>query len=219
MAESPDPSAARTAETDITYEKRRYHRVTTRLHFRLLPLEGSGRPWLYLNPGEVAYFYRPGSDELREGLRLLASVGRRTINFSEGGARIRLPEEEPDLELVQKARWSHGPGVHFLVAFREGHVDAVFHLPAKVVRIEHLPWAQFVALAFHRIPLGLQRHLEAFVLATDRQRRRRNLVAYGRPEEADMAERLQRLETEERHTHPHHYRSAMRRKPGDRYFP
>lgn len=223
MAQDPRTSRSPAPEGGSTPERRRYYRATTRLRFRIL--EGAIPPqvWMYREGGEGSALYQPDSATLEHAQELLGTVPRRTINLSEGGIRVRFPEQEPDRGLVKGGGRHRQRRVHVLLAFGEpGEKDAaIFHLPAHLVRVDKLPWARFVALAFYAVPDGLRQRLEGEVLAIERRRLRRNLMAYGTPEAAeDMAERLRRMETagnKQQERQRHKVRRLSRR--GRRFFP
>lgn len=202
--------------------RRHYYRVTTRLRFRVI--KGSVPPevWLYREGGEGSAFYRPEPQTLERARALLADVPRRTINLSEGGMRVRFPEEEPDRTLLEGGSRFHQRRVHILLAFGEPDEDLyqVFQLPAHLVRVDKLPWARFAAFQFYGVPEGLRQRLEGQVLAIERQRLRRNLLAYGSPEAgADMAERLKRLEAGQQQRAEQERQPLRHLRRRNRFFP
>ncbi|MEF8792436.1 hypothetical protein [Thiohalorhabdus sp.] len=223
MAKNPRKSQDKSTEAGYTRERRRYYRATTGLRFRILESAIPPRVWLYRQDGEGSAFYQPDSASLENAQKLLAKVPQRNINLSEGGMRIRFPEQQPDLSLVEGGGSHRQRRVHVLLAFDatgEGGA-AIFHLPAHLIRVDKLPWARFVALVFYAVPDGLRQRLEGEVMAIERRRLRGNLVASGTTESGDdMAGRLRRMESsgnEAREHQRHKVRRLSRR--GRRFFP
>jgi hypothetical protein len=202
--------------------RRHYYRVTTRLRFRVI--KGSVPPevWFYREEGEGSSFYRPEPQALERARALLTAVPRRTINLSEGGMRVRFPEEEPDRDLLQGGSRFRQRRVHILLAFGEPEQAdfQVFQLPAHLVRVDKLPWARFAAFEFYGVPEGLRQRLEGQVLAIERQRLRRNLLAYGSPEAGDdMAERLKRMEAGQQRRSEQERQAVRHLRRRNRFFP
>ena len=186
MAEEKRPAAT-------GKERRNFYRATTRLRVRILPGALADRPWLYLEPGAGPFLHRPGEEALERARTLLEAVPRRTVNLSEGGMRIRLPDQEEDRKALGDGLAVRPRELFVLLEFPEERGRAIFGLPARLVRLDDLPWAVFPAMAFRDLPDALRRRLAGFVLSVSRQRRR-HLLLGGKPEEAGMAKRLARLE-------------------------
>lgn len=224
MADPSETSRSAAQATGLGRDRRHYYRTTTRLRFRILEGAVPPRVWLHRASGEGSVFYRPDAPTLDEARALVAAVPRRTINLSEGGMRVRFPEEEPDRGLLEGGGRFHQRRVHVLLAFGEPDDQdfALFQLPAHLVRVDKLPWARFVAFEFYAVPDGLRQRLEGEVLAVERRRMRRHLVAYGSPEAgADMAERLKRMEAAQQQRHQAEERQNARRlnRRRKRFFP
>ena len=198
-------------------DRRHFYRVTTRLRFRIRPGSRPGRAWIHTEPGMAPYFYRPTPEELEQAEAELEGVARRTINLSEGGMRVRFPEDEEEASLLRRGHHFRSPPVHILLALEGGEQRTLFQLPARQVRMERLPWAHFIAFEFVRLPEGLQRHLEAFVLAVERRRLRHPSPVAG-PDAEEKAERLRRLEVAEGQRAAAR-RKTLRPKKRARFFP
>ena len=220
MAQTPRTSGTQGPETGATKERRRYYRATTRLRFRILEGSLPPRVWVHWEGGKGSALYHPDPQTLEDAKALLRAVPRRTINLSEGGMRVRFPEQEPDRDLLEGGGHKRQRRVHVLLAFGELDAEgtAIFHLPAQLVRVDKLPWARFVALQFYGVPDGLRQRLEGEVMAIERRRLRRNLLAYGTTEGGEaMAERLRRMETAHG-TQQKRKRQKLRRLPRQRRF-
>jgi hypothetical protein len=223
MAESAGRPRAEGEAAGPARNRRHYYRVTTRLRFRVIMGSVPPEVWLHREGGEGSSFYRPEPQTLERARALLAAVPRRSINLSEGGMRVRFPEEEPDRSLLEGGSRFRQRRVHILMAFGEPEEEGyqVFQLPAHLVRLDKLPWARFVAFEFYAVPEGLRQRLEGQVLAIERRRLRRNLLAYGSPEAGDdMAERLRRLEAGQQQRRAEQERQPLRHlRRRNRFFP
>jgi hypothetical protein len=223
MADATSTPSGRAPEPTSGHNRRRFYRVTSRLRFRVAGGSVPPEVWHYRQGGGESALYRPGDAELQQARKLLAQVPRRTINLGEGGMRVRLPEEEPDHTLLQGGGRFHQRRVHILLAFDhpDGESSALFQLPARLVRVDRLPWAHFAAFEFYAVPDGLRQRLEGEVLAIERRRLRRHLVAFGSPDEGEaMAERLRRLEASELSRTRQEERPTLRRiSRRNRFFP
>ncbi|MFA9460533.1 PilZ domain-containing protein [Thiohalorhabdus sp. Cl-TMA] len=198
-------------------DRRNFYRVTTRLRFRFLPASLSDRPWLHLEPGPAPFLHRPDDKTLHQARSLLEEVPRRTINLSEGGMRVRLPGQVTDRTALGDGKAVRPRELLVLLEFPEDKGRAVFGLPARLVRVDSLPWAIFPALTFKDLPEPMRRRLAGFVVTVGRQRRRSKLHGAGAEEGGDMARRLARLESAE--TSARHARLQARPRRRNRFFP
>ncbi|HKL77943.1 MAG TPA: PilZ domain-containing protein [Gammaproteobacteria bacterium] len=211
-------SEAFQSQTSPLRDRRHFYRVTTRLPFRIIDGPSPARSWLYTEPGQAPFIYRPGNEELAAAEGRLAHVARRSANLSEGGMRIRFPEDGEEASVLRRAAGFRGPLVHIQMLLENEEMRTLFQLPVRVVRQDRLPWACFVALEFQKIPEGLRRRLEAFVLAVERHRLRHPAHRPGADGEA-QADRLRRLEVAESQKATARRKEASRHKKRPRAFP
>jgi len=132
--------------------------------------------------------------------------------------RVRLPGEEMDRGALGGDRAVRPRELLVLLELPLERGTAVFALPARLVRMDNLPWATFPAMAFKDVPEALRRRLAGFVASVARRRRRRLLLGSQAGEEEEMDRRLARLEAADSAARHAEIRSRPRPRR-NRFFP